>query len=269
MRDWSSSDRSFFAEVEPVVAELSEIVPPDQILLVGARSRDLLSWAFGCDVSQRSTNDTDVAVALQDWDQFVRVQDTFSSAGHSGHRFLIAGIPTDVVPFGNVEAPPGISSRPPGKHALNVHGFRDVYERADSLSLSEGVRIRIPMPEGYAVLKTHAWLDRLVRNEYKDAADLALVAHWYTEDVDRLYAEENVWAMDLHDFDLRLAAAALLGRDMANGLSSGERTFLADRIGSADRDLLAHYFAVGAPGWPVKDRDRRLIVNAAFDQLMA
>ncbi|MCV7338947.1 hypothetical protein H7K12_28545 [Mycobacterium senegalense] len=93
--------------------------------------------------------------------------------------------------------------------------------------------------------------------------------HWYTEDVDRLYAEENVWAMDLHDFDLRLAAAALVGRDMANGLSSGELTFLADRIGSADRDLLAHYFAVGAPGWPAKDRDRRLIVNAAFDQLMA
>lgn len=123
------------------------------------------------------------------------------------------------------------------------------------------------MPEGYAILKTHAWLDRLVRNEYKDAADLALVVHWYAEDVDRLYAGDNVWAMDLHDFDLRLAAAALLGRDMANGLSSGELTVLAERIGSADRDLLAHYFAVGAPGWPVKDRDRRLIVNAVFDQL--
>jgi predicted nucleotidyltransferase len=53
---------------------------------------------------------------------------------HTGHRFLIGGIPTDVVPFGDIEAPPGMSSQPPGKEALNVHGVTDVYQQADKLS---------------------------------------------------------------------------------------------------------------------------------------
>lgn len=180
---------------------------------------------------------------------------------------MIGGIPTDVVPFGDVEAPPGISSRPPGKEALNVHGFRDVYERADILPLSERVHIRIPRPEGYAILKSHAWLDRSARNEYKDAPDLALAVCWYSEDVERVYADENIWAMDLYDFDLRMAAAALLGRDMRNGLSSQGLAVLANRIGGADRQLLAHYFAVSSPGWPVRDEDRRPIVDALCDQL--
>ncbi|MUL50003.1 hypothetical protein FZI85_30195 [Mycobacterium sp. CBMA293] len=238
-------------------------------MLVGARCRDLLNWAFGCGTLSRSTNDTDVAVALQNWDQFAEIREKFRPTGHTGHRFLIAGIPTDVVAFGEIEAPPGISIRPPGKDWMNVHGFRDVFELADILPLSEGVNIRIPKPEGYAILKSHAWLDRSVRNEYRDAPDLALTVHWYASDADRLYAQENLWAIDLHDFDPRPAAAALLGHDMRNALSAEESDVLATRIDGADRDLLAHYFAVGAPGWPARDRDRRLIVNGLLDQLKA
>lgn len=127
------------------------------------------------------------------------------------------------------------------------------------------MHIRIPRPEGYAILKSHVWLDRCARNEYKDAPDLALAVHWYTEDIERAYTDENIWAMDLHDFDLRLSAAALLGRDMRDSLSSEELAVLATRICTVDRDLVAHYFGVGAPGWPVRDRDRRLSVNAVFD----
>ncbi|EPQ72831.1 hypothetical protein MMEU_4213 [Mycobacterium marinum str. Europe] len=90
--------------------------------------------------------------------------------------------------------------------------------------------------------------------------------YWYSEDIDRLYAEENLWAIDLHDFDLRLAAAALLARDMRNGLSSDEQAVLMTRFNGADRDLLARNFGAGAPGWPSKPRDRRLIVDALLDQ---
>jgi predicted nucleotidyltransferase len=266
MTNWSSCDRSFLTEIEPVVEELSEIVLADQILLIGARCRDLLSWSLGCGTPRRSTNDTDVAVALQDWDQFARVQDRFALTGHTGHRFLIGGIPTDVVPFGGVEGPPGISRQPPGNETLNVHGFSDVYERADVLPLSAGVHIRIPRPEGYAILKSHAWLDRSMRNEYRDGPDFALAVYWYSEDLDRLYAQENLWAIDLHNFDLRLAAAALLGRDMRNGLSSAEQAVLVTRFDGVDRDLLASNFGAGAPGWPSEPRDRRLIVDALLDQ---
>ncbi|ODR03678.1 hypothetical protein BHQ16_22420 [Mycobacterium shimoidei] len=72
-----------------------------------------------------------------------------------------------------------------------MHGFTDAYQRADHLPISGGVHIRIPRPEGYAILKTHAWLDRSAWHEYRDGPDLALAIFWYVEDLDRIYDKEN------------------------------------------------------------------------------
>jgi predicted nucleotidyltransferase len=269
MNDWSNCDRERLAAVEPVVKALSTIVPAEQIMLVGAQCRDLLHWRFGCSgAPPRSTNDTDIAVALRDWDQFVRLRERFPTIGDSGHRLLIEGIPTDVIPFGDVEAPPGMTSHPLGKEVLNVHGFRDAYERAHELPISEGFCIRIPRPEGYAILKTHAWLDRSASYEYKDGPDLALAVYWYAQDAERLYEDQNQWALDLHDFDLHRAAAALLGKDMRNGLSLDEFAVLANRIAGADQDLLAQHFGAGRASWPTTGPRRRPLVDAMFDQLV-
>jgi len=267
MNDWSNSDPALLAEVEPVVEALSAIVPPEQIMLIGAQCRDLLNWYFGCGAPRRSTNDTDIALALRDWDQFVRVRAKFPAIGPTGHRFRIGGVVTDVVPFGGIEAPPGMTSHPPGKEMLNVHGFTDTYQRADELPISRGVSIRIPHPEGYVILKTHAWLDRSASHEYKDGPDIALAVHWYAADLDRLYDNENLWALDLHDFDLLQAAAALLGKDMRNGLSPEELAVLATRISGADRDLLAEHFGVAASNWPLTGPRRRPLVDALLDEL--
>jgi predicted nucleotidyltransferase len=175
MNDWADCNRELLAVVEPVVKGLSAIVPPEQIMSVGAQCRDLLHWRFGCGAPPRSTNDIDIAIALRDWDQFLKIRQRFPAIGDTGHRFLIEGIPTDVAPFGDVEEPPGMTSHPPGKEMMNVHGVSDAYLRADELPLSEGLWIRIPRAEGYAVLKTHAWLDRSSSYNYKDGPDLALV----------------------------------------------------------------------------------------------
>ena len=242
------------------------IVPAQQIMLVGAQCRDLLHWRFGGGPPLRSTNDTDIAVALRDWDQFESLRERFPAVGDSGHRFRIEGIITDVIPFGGVETPPGTSSRPPGTNELNVHGFSDAYQRADELPISEGVSIRIPRAEGYAILKTHAWLDRSASYDYKDGPDLALAVYWYAQDLDRLYEAANAWALELHDFDHLRAAAALLGEDMRNGLSPEEVATLTTRIAVADRDLLSEHFAVGRPGWPPTGPTRRPLVDALFDQ---
>jgi predicted nucleotidyltransferase len=102
------------------------------------------------------------------------------------------GIPTDVIPFGDVEEPPGMISHPPGKEMMNVHGVSDAYLWADELPLSEGLWIRIPRAEGYAVLKTHAWLDRSSSYNYKDGPDLALAVFWYSQDLERLYEDKNL-----------------------------------------------------------------------------
>ncbi len=236
-------------------------------MLVGAQCRNLLDWRFGYGLPLRSTNDTDVALALQDWQQFDILRQHFRPAGESGHRFHVGGIVTDIIAFGGVETPPGTTSRSPRNFEMNVHGFTDTYQRTDDLPIAEGVSIRIPRPEGYAVLKTHAWLDRSAFYDYKDGPDLALAVHWYAQDQDRLFEPLNQWALDQHDFDQLRAAAALLGKDMLNGLSQAERGALTTRTTGADRDLLANNFGVGRPGWPGDRPTRRVVVDALLDQL--
>jgi predicted nucleotidyltransferase len=61
---------------------------------------------------------------------------------------------------------------------MNVRGFQDAFARADHLPVVEGASIKIPRIEGYAVLKTHAWLDRSENGEYRDGEDLALAVYW-------------------------------------------------------------------------------------------
>ncbi|WP_236734260.1 hypothetical protein [Mycolicibacter kumamotonensis] len=247
---------------------MSAVVPAEQIMIIGAQCRDLLNWRLGDGPPLRSTNDTDVAIAIQDWQVFENIRDRFPPLGDTGHRFLIGSVATDVIPFGDVEEPPGLSSHPPGHQVMNVHGFLDSFQRADELPLSSGICIKIPRAEGYAALKTHAWLDRSQNYEYRDGPDLALAAYWYVSDLDLLYRDTHQWALERHDHDHYGAAAALLGAAMRDGLSSEECGVLSRRVEVADRDLLAHHFGVGKPGWPDADSTRRPIVDALFEQLI-
>lgn len=270
MRSWRDCDLSELVGVSTVAQELAAIIGPDRIMLVGARCRDLHHWRAGCDrLRLRSTNDIDVAIALPSWESFAAVGHRFTSIGsRASHRFLIAGIPTDVIPFGAVENPPGTTPEPAGKWDLNVHGFRDAYERAHVVTLHEGLSVRIPQVENYAALKAHAWLDRSPGFEYRDGPDLAVVVHWYSQDDDRLFDETNRWAMDKHDYEHLPAAAALLGVDIKRGLSAQECDVLSARMVGTDRDLLASHFAVGAPAWPHRASARRQLVDALIEQLL-
>lgn len=264
--DYSSE---LLGEISPVVDALSSVVRPEQMLLVGAQCRNLLHSRLVGGAPLRRTNDTDVAIAIPDWTQFRDLRERFDSVGDSGHRFRINGILTDVIPFGGVEEPQGASIHPPGMSAMNVHGFQDTFARADHLTLDDGVSIRIPRVEGYAVLKTHAWLDRSAYGEYRDGGDLALAVYWLSTDVDMLHLEANIWALERHDHELRDAAAALLGAAMRDGLSTDEQRVLSIRVASANVDLLAHHFGVGKPGWPTADATRRPTVVALYHQLTA
>jgi len=267
MTDSSDYDPTLLAWVTPIVTALADIVPTERLMLVGAQCRDLLHWRHCHSVPPRATNDTDIAVALNDWDAFEDICTTFPSIGSTGHRFLVADRAVDVLPFGEVESPIGTTRHPPGNDPMNVHGFTDAYLRSDVLSLPGGLTVRLPQPPNYAVLKLHAWLDRSADHDYKDGPDLALAVHWYAGDLDRLYAEPHQWALRRHNFDLRHAAAALLGHDMRAGLSPTEAAVLAARVTEADRDLLAEHFAVGQPGWPATAATRRQLVDALLVQL--
>ena len=256
-----------YADIARVVGTIAECVELDRTMLVGARCRNILHGReFGSSAVLRRTSDTDLAIAIEDWAVFDRLHERFGTESSAWQRMTVSGIPTDIVPFGPIESPPGWIGRTSGDIELNVHGFADVFRAAERLYIDENVMIRLPTPAGYAVLKTHSWLDRIRKFEYKDAPDLALCVHWYANRADRLWGEA-FWAMEEHNFDTHIAAAAVLGRDMGQLLGFDELTRLCTRLGSMDTGLLANYFAVDAADWP-HGPERSATVEALFGELI-
>ncbi|MGI8392757.1 hypothetical protein [Leucobacter sp. W1038] len=264
MIDLERVDARIYDVITPVVEELTAKVgvDPDSILLVGAGCRDVLHAAFGHTFPARATTDTDLGIAVSDWTISERIEACFSRIGSNGIRYRIAGIAVDIMPFGEVEDPDGISSPAPRGEELVVFGFRDVYERALPLALPNGQTIRLPQPAGYVALKMRSWIDRSVYYGYdKDAKDLALAAFWYQEAPeiqDRVYdTDAGFEVLTYLEMDAEVAAVRLLGLDVAAQLSPANRDDLARRWKEQDLDVLARDFVLPAGGPYAPDLARR------------
>lgn len=236
----------------------------DDILLVGAGCRDVLHAAFGHTFPARATTDTDLGIAVSDWTISRQIEARFPRLGSNGIRYRIAGIAVDIIPFGEVEDPEGISTPAARGEELVVFGFRDVYKRSLPLLLPSGRVIRLPQPAGYVALKMRSWLDRsLSYGHDKDAKDLALAAFWYqsaSEIEDRLYESDGGFeVLREHEMDVDVAAVRLLGMDVADQLSPSNRRDLAQRWASRDLDGLARDFVLPAGGPTSPDLARRRV----------
>jgi predicted nucleotidyltransferase len=255
MIDLTRVDKRLYDVITPVVEDLTSQVgvDPDSILLVGAGCRDVLHAAFGHTFPARATTDTDLGIAVSDWSVSERIEAKFPRIGSNGIRYQIAGVAVDIMPFGEVEDPEGISRPVTRSEELVVFGFQDVYDRALPLTLPNGQTIRLPQPAGYVALKMRSWIDRAAYYEDKDAKDLALATFWYQnapETQERLYDSDEGFAI-LSDLDLDTDAAAvrLLGMDAVAQLSPSNRDDLARRWVECDLEDLARDFTLpaGAP----------------------
>lgn len=269
MLNFGIVDPRLLDDVSHVVEELmaSADVDPTSILLVGAHCRNVLHQALGFAElpGVSSTGDVDLGLVLSDWESFERITATFTRVGGNGIRYVVAGMPVDVMPFGaSVEDPSGITSPPSAGGDLVVFGLDQVFAASEELTLPGSVaRIRIPTPVGYAVLKMRAWADRSERGVWKDAKDLALVLSWY-EHSDVVGA--RVWDVDSdvsdrYDWDPERASAHLLGRDMRMLLSAGDAEDLAGRFASSDMRLFADQAGIDPVG---RTRGRGLAIAEAL-----
>lgn len=265
MIDLSRIDGHLYDPITPVVEELAARidVDPDSVLLVGAACRDVLHSAFGHTFTARATTDIDLGIAVDDWTISKRIEDRFPRIGSNGIRYRIAGIPVDVMPFGDVEDPEGISRPVAREEDLVVFGFRDVHQRALLLPLPSGHVIRLPQPAGYTALKMRSWIDRaLYYGHDKDAKDLALAAFWYQNSPEvgnRLYESEAGFELLTElEMDVDLAAVRLLALDASAQLSLANREDLVRRWSAIDRRDLARDFLLPAGGPASPDFDRRL-----------
>jgi len=270
MLDLTKCDPALLQMADAVVAELSAKstrLRVQDVMVVGAHCRDILQSAMSQEFALRTTDDIDFGLAVANWTAYHELTEELEATGHTGIRYRVANVPTDLMPFGAVEKPPGTVTPPARHEPMSVWGFAEVFETARPLSLPSAGTIRIPTVAGYAALKLAAWLDRSAYGQYKDAADIATVMYWYSEspEVDaRLYETEH--GQDIlvqEESDYPVAAARMLGEDIAGVVGRTRLSELAERWpGSRKDSLYAGMTVTNALQWPSSpDRRQELVLG--------
>lgn len=101
---------------------------------------------------------------------------------------------------------------------MNVAGFEEALASSIVIGIETGLTAHVASVAGLTLLKLAAWVDR-GRESNKDAADLYRLLTSYADagNTDRLY-EQELDLLEAVDFDMQLAGAELLGRDVAHDL---------------------------------------------------
>jgi predicted nucleotidyltransferase len=208
-------------------------------MIVGATARDiLLTHVFGIP-SRSATYDIDLAVAVENWDQFEQLKSRlsarkgFDACERMKQRLYYRcdenndrdpGYPLDLVPFGGIARNTNEIVWPPDMQVtMNVAGYQEVLRAAEQVELEPGCIAKVASLSGLAILKLIAWSDRGSSNP-KDAHDLYQVMTKYADagNVDRLYGAEFM-LLEAAGYDPEIAGACLLGKDTA--LLANETTY--------------------------------------------
>jgi predicted nucleotidyltransferase len=209
--------------------------------LVGAMARHvLLVNTLGLPPA-RATVDIDFGLAVESWEQFddfkrnLGERDRFRVSTKHWQRLYyrdIAGkweIPVDLIPFGPIASTDKRIAWPPDRDiVMSVAGFDEALRAAVLVDVDEGLTVKVASLPGLTVLKFTAWVERGRANN-RDAADLytMLATYAVAGNSERLYTEE-LKILENADFDLELAGAQLLGRDVAQICGKDTLRFIAD-----------------------------------------
>jgi predicted nucleotidyltransferase len=212
--------------------------------LVGALARDIRLSAHENFAAKRKTKDVDIAVMLDDEDQFYAIKETLLATGLFEENknkpvklIYRGGIEVDLLPFGEIEN--GDRELQLSRHALivmDMSGFKEVYPFVDTLTLAEDLSLDVCTLEGLVILKLIANHDDSSRT--KDITDIEHFLDVYFEINSNEIYTEYFAVMDLYNTDvneyLQLVSARVVGRkmkEMLNGAETEEyiKTILAGR----------------------------------------
>ena len=167
--------------------------------VVGANARDILldvSHGIG---SKRATVDIDIAVFIENWDQFKRLKDElirttdFSPTREIQRLLFKKSLPLDIVPFGGVADKGDFIEWPPDRSfKMSVLGFRECYQHVVQVIISgePEVAIKVVSLAGLTILKLISWDENSERRQ-KDASDLFFIIQNYLDagNLERLFDE--------------------------------------------------------------------------------
>jgi predicted nucleotidyltransferase len=197
--------------------------------VVGATARDLILVNVHGLRPGRTTRDIDFGIAVESWDQFARLKEglvgtgAFTSDPRMLQRLIYSAtapdfsIPVDLIPFRGVASADSTIGWPPSRDiVMNVAGFEEALSSSVLMEIQESLAVHIASIPGLTLLKLMAWLGR-GRENNKDAADLYQLFTTYADagNTDRLY-DHKMDLLETVGFDIELAGAELLGRDVAD-----------------------------------------------------
>lgn len=199
--------------------------------VVGAAARDMiLRYGYGFPVRRR-TLDVDIAVRVADWKEYNSLVGTLIASGEFdpteiGHRFLFRATEIiDVVPFGPIAGQNKSIAWPPTEETvMRVTGFEESFRSAMMVTVRQDphLELHVCTLAGLALMKLISW-NESYPSRSADAEDFYYITENYIDagNEERLHADA-VDLLEVKSFDLGVAGAQLLGRDMA-GLADDSR----------------------------------------------
>ncbi len=202
--------------------------------LVGAVARDIRLAAGEEFTARRKTNDVDIAVLMDNEEQFYAIKEALVATGEFEESAIKPikliykeAMEVDLLPFGEIEN--GDRELQLSKHALlvmDMSGFKEVYPFVDTITVSEGLSLNVCSLEGLVMLKLIANDDNPSRT--KDITDIEHFLEVYFDlNADEIY-KDYMDVMDLYDTDineyLQLVSARVIGRKMEEMLNDADDT---------------------------------------------
>lgn len=221
-----------------------------QFFVIGATARDIVMEVHNLQ-SGRLTHDLDIAMAINDWNQYVEVEKgllaipDFTKDLKQKQRFLYKKtFQLDIVPFGAIMKEADKIFWPPDEQvAMSVLGFNEVTAKLIPVTIDEDIEINIASLAGIFILKVVAWKDRHLRGN-KDADDMGFILANYLNIYENVALEKYEEIYEVDDFSTLTAGAKLLGDDLSEILKvntktkSGLAEILKEQLSKAEESLL-------------------------------
>jgi len=193
--------------------------------LIGARARDL--WTDHIALSEKSTTkDVDFCIYINEHEQYKTLVKNlvetygFTRDEEEPYRFYFNGT-IDLIPFGGIEKDGEVLLENPPTE-LSVYGTEEAVTYAE---IVEGAFKVVTLP-GLCVLKLIAYCEKPDRRA-KDLEDFYFLLENYGEIAgDQLFEDVEHEDLIKDDFELTLASARLLGRQIKN-IASGSQELSA------------------------------------------
>lgn len=206
-----------------------------EVYVVGAAARDLAMRLLKMQNAPRRTLDLDVAVLLQDWQQYkqlttILLHHHFIKASEK-QRFIYQGTngknqyEVDIVPFGAIAIDEQVAWPPDCSPVMSVRCFEDVMRAADRVVVDNSFSFRIAPLSGQFLIKLDTWQDRHLKTK-KDAADMVYILQniyvAYALHSNGLPPEIDINA---EQFDVTVAGAEWIAADLKKILTLEHRRY--------------------------------------------